>query len=189
MFCNVGLHHRARESPLRKKMMRPRALVLALLAAMDAAAAFDVSTPGRAWDVTLLRGSARHTLRVSEQEPLLAAVERSGLLPGSDCRRGNCLSCAARIVTGPPFSLRVASDTALCEEAHTLGLVLLCSTYAVGPGIEIKIGCEGEAWEVQHSLRFRKDAPCGGDLGPTPTAFRLPEDAVKLFERCRTLDA
>ena len=168
-------------------MVRPRALVLALLAAIDAAAAMVIATSERAWEVTLLRGSARHTLKVSEQEPLLAAVERSGLLPGSDCRRGNCLSCAARVVSGAPFSLRVASDTALCEEAHTLGLVLLCSTYAVGPGVELRMGCEGEAWDVQHSQRFRKDAPCGGELGPTPTAFRLPEDAVKLFERCNTL--
>ena len=41
-----------------------------------------------------------HTLEVPERHNLLRAVERAGLLPASDCRRGNCLSCAARVLDG-----------------------------------------------------------------------------------------
>ena len=40
-----------------------------------------------------------HTLRVAEGTPVLWAAEAAGLLPGSDCRRGRCLSCAARAHT------------------------------------------------------------------------------------------
>ncbi len=138
------------------------------------------------WDVNVIRGAERFVLRVPENEPLLTAVERAGLLPGSDCRRGNCLSCAARVMRGSPFSLRVASDTALCEEAHSQALVLLCSSYATGPGLELRLGCEGEAWELQHMQRWRRDCPPPEPVGPAPTHFRMPEDAVALFERCCT---
>ena len=147
-----------------------------------------VVSTDRAWDVTVLRGAEKFSLRVQEQEPILTAVERAGLFPGSECRRGNCLSCAARVVAGAPFSLRVDGCTALCEEAHGLGFVLLCSSYAVGPGLELALGQEGEAWEVQHSMRWQKDATPVPPLTPETAHFRLPEDAVILLERCSTLE-
>ncbi len=91
------------------------------------------SSPSRAWDVTLVGANAqRHTLRVAENQSVLRAAERAGLLPSSDCRRGRCLSCAARVLSGSKFSLAVDSDTALCAEAHVDGIVLLCSAYPRG---------------------------------------------------------
>jgi hypothetical protein len=114
------------------------------------------------------------------------------------------------VVHGAPFSLRVASDTALCtrcglnrcvtpaaadaelgadtgEEAHAQGLVLLCSASVVGPGVELQLGCEADAWDVQHAQRWKSDAAPPEPLGATPTAFRMPEDAAVLFERCSTI--
>ena len=65
-----------------------------------------------------------HTLEVPERHNLLRAVERAGLLPASDCRRGNCLSCAARVLDGAPYSLQMKRDaTSLCGEAHDDGVV------------------------------------------------------------------
>ena len=147
----------------------------------------SLSNAERSWDVTVNRDGQRHTLRVSESEPILVAVERAGLLPSSECRRGNCLSCAAQVVSGAPFSLRVEGCTALCDEAHLQGLVLLCSAYAVGPDLEVALGYDGEAWEVQHSTRWRPDAPPLPPKAPDMTHFRLPEDAVELFTRCAEL--
>lgn len=151
------------------------------LSLLHAAVAFS---PTRTWDVTVRHDDQRHVLTVREDQPLLTAVERAGLLPESDCRRGRCLSCAAKIINGAPFSLRVEGCTALCDEAHTLGLVLLCSAYAVGPNLEMSLGHEGDAYDVQHNLRWRSDAPELPPKPPDPTHFRLPEDAVELFERC-----
>ena len=88
---------------------------------------------------------------------LLRAVERAGLLPASDCRRGNCLSCAARVLDGAPYSLQMKRDaTSLCGEAHDDGVVLLCSAHAVGPGLRLQLGADGDAWEMQYRDRFDK---------------------------------
>lgn len=143
----------------------------------------SAAVTARRWDVSVQLGATARRLSVAEGEPILHAVERAGLLPSSDCRRGRCLSCAARVLAGAPFSLRVASDSALCEEAHAQGLVLLCSAFACGPDVRLELGLEGDAWEVQHSTRWRRDAPPPGDLGPERTHFKMPEDAAVLFDR------
>ena len=105
--------------------------VIAALALASSSAALVPLAP-RSWDVTLLRGDERHTLRVNEGQSVLKAAEAAGLLPGSDCRRGRCLSCAARVVGGDKLSLAVSSDTALCDEAHVDGIVLMCSAFPRG---------------------------------------------------------
>ena len=162
------------------------ATMLALLTALSAHVV-PLGTQTRAWDVTYILQNKRHVLNVSEKTPLLAAAEAAGLLPGSDCRRGRCLSCAARVVDGAPFSVRVAEDTALCSLAHDSGLVLLCSAYVTGPGVCVELDYEGEAMEMQYSTRWRSDVPEHSRPNP-PTHFSLPEDAVVLFERTIDLD-
>jgi len=109
----------------------------------------------RTWPVHVHVGDACHELSVPEHQPLLAAVEAAGLLPGSDCRRGTCLSCSALVEAGAPFSLRVA-DTALCAEAHTRGIVLLCSAYACGEGLVLRLDQDGAAWDIQYRQRFER---------------------------------
>ena len=152
------------------------------------AAAF--SATAKAWDVVVHRAGEKYQLSVPENQPVLAAVEAAGLLPGSECRRGRCLSCAARVTAGEPFSLRVASDTALCEAAHAEDLVLLCSAFVCGPGLELELGLEGEAWEIQHCLRWQtgyeaEEMP----RGVAPRHFRMPEDVATFLERCRSAES
>ena len=147
----------------------------------------------KSWPVKLQDTCGReHVLQVRETQSVLSAIEAAGLLPGSDCRRGRCLSCAARVTGGQPFSLQVASDTALCELAHSRphNLVLLCSAFVCGPGVELELGCEGEAWEVQHSIRWQSDAPLPQPLplGEAPVHYRMPEDCATFLERCRISD-
>ena len=88
--------------------------------------------PNKSWDVKLVNGGSSHTLKIPEGQSVLQAAELAGLLPGSDCQRGRCLSCAARVLGGSKFSLAVDADTALCEEAHVDGIVLLCSAFPRG---------------------------------------------------------
>ena len=142
----------------------------------------------KVWDVTLHHQGEKHRLEVLETQSVLAAAEEAGLLPGSDCRRGNCLSCAARVRGGAPFALRVDEDTALCAEAHVEGIVLLCSAYPRGPGVELALGAEGEAWEIQHSGRWQRDAvaaPPPSERSPMPH-FHDPEDLKIHLERCHS---
>ena len=99
----------------------------------------------------------RPSPRTQGEASLVRAVERAGLLPASDCRRGNCLSCAARVLDGAPYSLQMKRDaTSLCGEAHDDGVVLLCSAHAVGPGLRLQLGADGDAWEMQYRDRFDK---------------------------------
>ena len=140
---------------------------------------------GRIFDVvvSLEGGANRQTLKVHESQSILSAVERAGLLPTSDCRRGRCLSCAAKIVSGAPYSLRVASDTALCDLAHARGLVLLCSAFATGPGLEIELGAEAEAYKIQHEERWRSPTPRTPPMGRTPVQWRPTVEGASLLER------
>ena len=142
----------------------------------------------KTWDVALTHRGERHVLQVRESQSVLAAAEEAGLLPGSDCRRGRCLSCAARVRGGPPFSLCVDEDTALCTEAHVDGIVLLCSAFPRGPGVELALGAEGDAWEIQHSQRWQSDAvspPPREERAPTPH-FHDPDDLMVHLERCHS---
>ena len=67
-------------------------------------------------------------------------------------------------------------------------LLAVCSSYVVGPNVELALDHDAEAWEVQNHMRWRKDIPSPPLLGPTPTQYRMPDDAVILFERCKSLD-
>lgn len=140
----------------------------------------------KSWIVTVRRGEERHDLRVAETESVLVAAERAGLMPGSDCRRGRCLSCAARVLGGAAHTLLVDGSTALCEEAHVEGIVLLCSAFARGPGLELQLEAEGDALEIQHDLRFRRDAePVPSRLQRRATPHYIePDDLVAHLQRC-----
>lgn len=112
----------------------------------------------RAWEVVIWRDGQRHVLMIPESQSVLSAVEEAGLFPESGCRRGSCLSCAARVVNGASFSLEVGEFTSLCSEAHDEGIVLLCSARARGPGLELELDMDWRAWEIQCHERFQKDA-------------------------------
>jgi ferredoxin len=176
--CGVNL-----ENP--GAMRQPYAWLLALRAAIVAAASFSLPTP-RSWDVTLIKGTERHVLTVPETMSVLQAAEEAGLLPGSDCRRGNCLSCAARVVDGEPYTLRVEENTALCTECHTEGIVLLCSAFPCGPGLELALGADGDAWQLQYEGRWRRTSPkpAPREQRPATPHFHDPEDLRVHLERC-----
>ena len=91
-----------------------------------------------------------------------------------ECRRGNCLTCSGRIVSSKDdirerysniddsekdkFSLSPSKysnlirgedglNPFLSKEIESAGFVLLCSSYVVGEGLRIEIGCKEEAWD------------------------------------------
>ena len=113
---------------------------LTLLFALPlATAALSVGAQPRYWDVKLRGDGVEHVLRVPEGKPILRAAEQAGLMPTSECRRGNCLSCVAEVLEGAPFSLRVSEHTALCQVAKDANLIPLCSAFATGPGLVLAL--------------------------------------------------
>ena len=118
----------------------------------------------KVWDVRFRRDGVEHELRVPEEVPVLAAAEWAGLMPSSDCRRGNCLSCVAAVIEGAPFSLKVSDHTSLCQEVRDANLVPLCSAYVTGPGVTLELDEAGRAWDLQHREQFQPTTPAP----PTP---------------------
>eukprot|EP00966_Prymnesium_polylepis_P163551 3780409-Prymnesium_polylepis.1 len=57
-------------------------------------------------------------------------------------------------MAGQPYTLQVNEDTALCSLAHAEGLVLLCSSYACGPGLELELDQDWRALDIQCRGRF-----------------------------------
>jgi hypothetical protein len=53
-----------------------------LFVALASATALRTCTALRTWPVTVVVGGRSHEVAVPEDEPVLAAVERAGLLPG-----------------------------------------------------------------------------------------------------------
>ena len=123
------------------------------------------------------------TMRIDDQTPLLAAIESEGLLPPSRCRRGSCLECAARLIAGSPFSLRV-DDSALCEAARNDGLFLLCSAYVTGDGVEIALDQHADAMEAMYRRRFLESTDVERGVVQVPPAQYAHADLVEHVERC-----
>ncbi|KAL3907854.1 MAG: hypothetical protein SGPRY_010026 [Prymnesium sp.] len=140
---------------------------------------------GRAWEVAIRQGARKVRVSVAEDKPILSSLEEAGLLPPSNCRRGNCFTCAARVISGNPYTLRVSEQTALCDLAHSEGVVLLCSSHAMGKGIEIELDQEWLAQSIQYRGRFDPKnrippPPARRDPPPQPSRsgyphFQMPE--------------
>ena len=81
------------------------------------------------WDATVVWNDVEHAISVIPGESLLAAAERAGVWVETECRRGNCVTCASRVL--PDSSPRYASAVppwprlpAYVEEEATLLLLL-----------------------------------------------------------------
>jgi ferredoxin len=101
-------------------------------------------------------GSEPEVLLADTSEPLLTLAESVGIRAPSECRRGNCLSCAARLAPGSSWNYETAADTFLCAEARDAGFILTCCTRAVGPGLKIELEQQAEAFQIQFYERFAK---------------------------------
>lgn len=100
-----------------------------------------------------------------------------------ECRRGNCLTCSGKIlcstkskkdyndsdVLSPSSSSNVSQsennlirgedglNPYMSKEIEMAGFVLLCSSYVVGEGLTIEIGCKEEAWEFAYYGKMMED--------------------------------
>lgn len=128
---------------------------------------FQVSYEGESLEIDALPG-----------ESILAAIERHqvssklGILtdPPSECRRGNCLTCTAAATLQPPegigegkmvLSTALRSDDGLApslsEWIARRGYVLTCSTYVVGPGVDVELGVNHDAWQDVYKNRLESE--------------------------------
>jgi ferredoxin len=90
-------------------------------------------------------------ISVKAEETILNAVERqvSWFVP-SDCRRGNCLTCAVSHAEGSVQSNLIQDEDGLSpvlsEVLQQQKFILACSSYVVGNGVKLRLGRNYAAW-------------------------------------------
>ena len=104
-----------------------------------------------------------------ENETILNAMERNSVMDTlclptmpSDCRRGNCMTCAGRVLVtndAPKGRLVSRSDDGLSphvsDKLHASDYVLLCSTHVIANGdLHIVLGENSAIWEELYTTRF-----------------------------------
>ena len=120
-------------------------------------------------------GAEKHA--AARDEPLLTLAEKAGLRPPSECPRGNCLSCTAKLAPGSSANLHTDDGTFLCEEAVSEGYVLLCSSYPTGPGLVLELEKMSEACQIQYYDRFA--SPRAEDLRTSASAETITRWATR----------
>ena len=122
--------------------------------------------------VAVLGAAAMHMHSSEERErTALAAVPTTR--PEGVCA-ANSLPHKYSLSHVTPVELQMERGaTTLCDEAHDDQIVLLCSAHAVGPGLQLELGADGDAWEMQYRNRFDKafDPP---EPPEPPTSFQWP---------------
>ena len=86
--------------------------------------------PGMPVKVTLVPSGREFEAEPGER--ILDAARRGGFDLPHSCRRGNCLACRARVVTGS-VEYPDGTDAALSERDRQDGYALLCQAAAAGP--------------------------------------------------------
>ena len=127
----------------------------------------------------------------SPGETILAALERHQLylqrqlgLPelSSDCRRGNCLTCAARVITDRPQNgeaqaryaekddndgkdsaiprvIRSANGLSpyMAKQVQDAGYILTCSSFVTGSGLELQLSQQDLLWKLMYQQLFESE--------------------------------
>jgi|EP01082_Thalassiosira_pseudonana_P000047 ferredoxin len=137
------------------------------------------------YPVQVLHQGHKATIYVRENEPILQALERQSTssdksndpsdsgcsslalsnIP-NECRRGNCLTCASRIVLQPSNGNNVRThqnilpnvnnglSPTVASELTNSGYILTCCSYITGPGVTLEIDQSNEVWDRVYRQRF-----------------------------------
>ena len=117
-------------------------------------------------------------------ETILAALERSGVmdklcLPAipSDCRRGNCMTCAGRLLGDANLSQVLRGVDGLSPHVSDIlqssDYVLTCSSFIIGDGVEIVLGENSKVWDEVYHRRFTSDESRTTTLETIAKLYRL----------------
>ncbi|CAM9168220.1 unnamed protein product [Pylaiella littoralis] len=106
----------------------------------------------RPWDVEVDFHGERRVITVQPGDSILEAAEMSGMNLSYECRRGNCISCAAKVQDGSSGHFENRADRGE-EDGAPGGFVLTCSTHPTGPGVKLDLSANADMWEA-YCARF-----------------------------------
>jgi ferredoxin len=134
------------------------------------------------------------TIHVKENEPILQALEHQSSSPNNlglsniphECRRGNCMTCASRLVSDTEDSLRANINNGLsptvASELGKEGFILTCCSDITGPGVSLEIEQNDELWGKVYRSRFN-DAEELGMEARARLMRRVDEENVAKWKR------
>lgn len=139
----------------------------------------DCKQQEKAFTMKVTHENKTIALSISPNEPILQALERHDLqdklslhsLP-QDCRRGNCLTCSGRMISGDRNRDIITHDDGLSPSMSNRiskkNIVLTCSSYVKNDGVHLELGvCDdawreiwgsSEPWDDKEGERIRNDA-------------------------------
>jgi len=120
-----------------------------------------------------------YMIDATDGESILAALEKARASPNhslppipNECRKGNCLTCAARVIPssskkklGQIYHVEDGLNPQLSQEIHKNGYILTCSSFVSstennnkgneedGQALALEIGCHDKAWAYTFSDR------------------------------------
>lgn len=126
---------------------------------------FATSTKRLAFRLVATYEGQRCELDAYHDETILAALERNSVMDSlclptlpADCRRGNCMTCAGRLLgTGNPAIVQRGADGLspyVSELLQSSDYILTCSSFIKGDGVEILLGENSQLWEEMYHHRF-----------------------------------
>ena len=85
---------------------------------------------GKTFSAVIRSGFEEHTIPVSADEPVLAAIERAGIDAPSRCRSGECGWCRSKLISGEVF-VPAENDEGRRASDKVTGYIHPCSAFAL----------------------------------------------------------
>ncbi len=91
---------------------------------------YSTENKGKTFSAVIRQGSEEHTISVSADEPVLAAIERAGIAAPSRCRSGECGWCRSKLIDGNVY-VPAENDEDRRESDKITGYIHPCSAFAL----------------------------------------------------------
>lgn len=148
-------------------------------AATSARPGFPPEARCKSFSLTVRRGTAVDAIRSAPGETILAALERAGLAPDSQCRSGECGLCRSHLVSGEVF-IR-PEDDGRREADRRFGFIHPCATYPLSD-LDIRLPLTGAA--AKGSGHFDAEYDCiviGAGNGGLAAGLKLAREGVRVL--------
>jgi prolycopene isomerase len=138
---------------------------------------FPEAAKGKTFSMTVRTGTTVRTCAARAEETILAALERAGIAPDSQCRSGECGLCRSELVSGEVFIK--PEDDGRREADRRLGFIHPCSAYPLS-ALDIRLPLTGAAAKGGPHFAESYDAVViGAGNGGLAAALKLAGDGAR----------
>jgi prolycopene isomerase len=148
-------------------------------AAVAARPDFPESAKGKTFSMTVRTGTSVRTCPAKAEETILAALERAGIAPDSQCRSGECGLCRSELVSGEVFTK--PEDDGRREADRRLGFIHPCAAYPLS-ALDLRLPLTGAAAKGGPHFDESYDAVViGAGNGGLAAALKLAVEGARVL--------